>query len=43
MKTQEASKLQTTSKLGSTTEHKKKIQEKSLEEQIYEMPIQNIE
>lgn len=44
MKTQEASKLQSTSKMGSVVaDHKKKIQEKSLEEQIYEMPIQNIE
>lgn len=42
MKTQEASKA-TTSKIGLPQEHKKKIQEKSLEEQIYEMAIQNIE
>jgi|JI6StandDraft_1071083.scaffolds.fasta_scaffold08548_1 hypothetical protein len=28
---------------STTTEHKKKIQEKSLEEEIYEKPIQNIE
>lgn len=32
-----------TSKIGLPQEPKKKIQEKSLEEQVFEMPLQNIE